>query len=61
MNISHFNQGHPNSDYLWNNKFEPFEDLQVIFESDTARENNAFGLGGDATDEAFEVENYVKK
>ena len=41
--------------------FEAFEELQVIFESATARGNNAFGLGGDATAEAFEVENDVQE
>lgn len=44
-----------------NNTFEAFEDLQAIFESATARGNNVFGLGGDATAEDFEVENDVQE
>ncbi|CAN8275321.1 unnamed protein product [Cochlearia groenlandica] len=42
------------------NTFEDFEDLQVIFESAIARENNTFGLGGETNAEAFEVENDVE-
>ncbi|WZZ59723.1 hypothetical protein YC2023_059830 [Brassica napus] len=45
---------HPNNDNMKTKTFEAFEELQVIFESATARGNNAFGLGGDATAEAFE-------
>ncbi|KAF8046667.1 hypothetical protein N665_3537s0002 [Sinapis alba] len=37
------------------------EYLKVIFESATARERNVFGHGGDATAEAFEVENNVQE
>uniref|UniRef100_A0A0D3DNF3 Myb/SANT-like domain-containing protein n=2 Tax=Brassica TaxID=3705 RepID=A0A0D3DNF3_BRAOL len=54
-------KAHPNNDNMKTKTFEAFEDLQVIFESATARGNNAFGLGGDATAEAFEVENDVQE
>ncbi|XP_048592642.1 uncharacterized protein At2g29880-like [Brassica napus] len=54
-------KAHPNNDNMKTKTFEAFEDLEVIFESATARGNNAFGLGGDATAEAFEVENDVQE
>ncbi|KAL0887223.1 hypothetical protein Bca101_011206 [Brassica carinata] len=43
------------------NTFEDFEDLQIIFESATARGNNSIGLGDDANADAFEVENDVQE
>ncbi|KAL0790957.1 hypothetical protein Bca101_007203 [Brassica carinata] len=54
-------KGHPNSENMRDNTFEDFEDLQIIFESATARGNNSFGLGDDANAEAFEVENDVQE
>uniref|UniRef100_M4ERU7 Myb/SANT-like domain-containing protein n=1 Tax=Brassica campestris TaxID=3711 RepID=M4ERU7_BRACM len=54
-------KGHPNSENMRDNTFEDFEDLQIIFESATARGNNSFGLGDDTNAEAFEVENDVQE
>ncbi|ESQ38724.1 hypothetical protein EUTSA_v10029159mg [Eutrema salsugineum] len=54
-------KGHPNHEYMRNNTFEDYEDLQIIFENVIARGSTVFGLGGNTNAATFEVENDVQE